>query len=526
MKRLTWLAIFALFLTLRLWSGYPEVFIGSDDCTYLHLARHAPLHLLYNHDLYLIHPPAFDLLLGAFTRVFAPLTAGFAVSLGAAVAFFFVLRALAVEFGLGEAGAAVALFYLAVSKAAVIFDTQIGRTAWMVVLFGATLLFFLREMKRNPQRFPFKSAACLVLALASTDQALFLLPALALIYRCKFYRQGGRRAFAGFMAIGVLAACVWPTMRACIYLNNDLYPAGIDGTIESVRPLNWKAVLQPNFLPQTYFYRAHFTAPEFAWRYFSIARFFDVPFSIVQTPKWLTQALLSLLLIASAAVMLHRRRADLLALGGCFVLFYLPCLFKMHDRYGMAYLTVFPLLLGFGVDAWLSKHAVLRFGWLASLSGLCLVLMAVWLSAAAPASAYSLYQPHPGRFLLFQRHAVARGMHFAQNALKPLPKDGVMAPVGLVPPLLYYSQKRALALPFDAQMLAPYVRRYDVHYLVLSDENLRRIGQPSLDHAMSRDVAEAIQKDPQLYRPAGIFQEPASNILPAETFYLFEVNQR
>src|ERR1041385_3180201 len=73
-RHASWLPPFALFLGVRLFSGDPYYLLGGDQCTFLEMGRTFPKHQLFNHELYLIHPPPFGYAIGLLSLALPLLT--------------------------------------------------------------------------------------------------------------------------------------------------------------------------------------------------------------------------------------------------------------------------------------------------------------------------------------------------------------------------------------------------------------------------------------------------------------------
>jgi hypothetical protein len=127
-----WLAPLALFLIVRLFSADPYYLLGGDQCTYLQLGRTFPKHQLFNHELYLLHPPLLGYAIGAIHKILPLLAAGLVTTLAFAVLNFFVVRRLAIFDGLAPAAIAVGLTYLALSRPGVVYDYHVARISPLV----------------------------------------------------------------------------------------------------------------------------------------------------------------------------------------------------------------------------------------------------------------------------------------------------------------------------------------------------------------------------------------------------------
>jgi hypothetical protein len=97
--------------------------------------------------------------------------------------------------------------------------------------------------------------------------------------------------------------------------------------------------------------------------------------------------------------------------------------------------------------------------------------MAGWLLSDPPALP-DPFRPTGGTHFLFLREPVTRAQRFSRLLRDLPPEDGIMAPVGLTPELVYLTGKRVVALPFDPRLIDRFVREYRITRIVLSDETL------------------------------------------------------
>ena len=252
-----WLMPLFLFLVVRLFSGDPYYLLGGDQCTFLELGRTFPKHQLFNHELYLIHPPLFGYAIGVFHVLLPLLASGLAATLVFACGNFLAVRELGQFEHLPGPAIFVGLIYLALSRPAVSYDYHVARVSPLVCATALAILAFLRLL-RAPSRKALAwaiaaNAACLMVS----DQGLLLLPCEAVI----LWARGSFREWRWLTlaACSAAAALFWPLVRLVEFERRSDLPAGIDGMIEFTRNFPLPAVIQPNYLPFTNTHRSLFT---------------------------------------------------------------------------------------------------------------------------------------------------------------------------------------------------------------------------------------------------------------------------
>lgn len=516
---LGWIPVFGCFLTLRLLSAFTVFPVINDQPKYLALAESFPSHTLYNNQLYLIHSPMFGHVVGLVSLVLPVVTAGLLVALAAGTANLFLTWMVGKQLGLGATGRSAALLIVAITELAVWNDSQVGRMGILLTFSLAALWSLLRYLERGGHGFPGAVTLWLCLALATSEQALILFPAMALV--CWFQRSTLRipRSVLGSWLIGGATFLVWPAVRLWVYLRHAHYPAGIDGTVESLTRFPPVAVLQPNLLPITDFHRSFFTSTSFSLSNLDPAAL-QVVVDWFFVPRTLAVALCLVLtgvgILAGTAP--QRSAARMLLLLA--LLFYLPPLFGMYPRYGLGYLFFFALLIGWGVHhvgRWIPHGEALIAGLLVVAS---LVISAAWVRSDPESVVYSAVAATPGPRFLFTREPVVAGEELA-DYLDALPEDGIMAPIGIVPSLAFQIDKRVLALPIHRIRLKPLLRQYQVRYLVITRDLL---APPRRKRFKStRSTALEIARSPGHFEQLRSFEEQRPRYFGRREYIVYRV---
>jgi len=516
------LPVFALFLVVRLFSYHAYLPLAGDQLKYLTLARNFPLHTLYDHSLYLIHPPLIGWSITLFDA-FLPLpTAGLVSVVFFACVTFWLLFVLMRDLGLDDVSCAVGLGYLSINGFAAAFDCHVSRTALFMALSAGSLLAFHRYLVRRSVPF-WVPLVCNALALWTSDQALALLA-------CQFMwafmvsgRERSLRAVVGVLVASGMVYAVWPAVRLIVYLNNAHYPAGMDGLVEPVGQFSLLHLIQPNLLPWTSLVNGRMPGVAFSLKIPSLARICGVPSELVLLPWWVSRSLV--LAIVGSGLVVGFRHRDRLVLGllGIGVLLYSPVLLGLNAWYGLPVVLPFSLLVSVLVGKvqpagnCVSRDRVRK--------GLCagaVILAVLWLTATEPGYPNIPQRVSGGHHFLFTRTMLSRG----QTTAPFLPGDsqaGFMAPVFVVPEMVYLTGKRWIAMPLEPEQLVPVADSYDIEYLFFSSRYLEMDESDYMNLTRSRNVVRHIVDHPELFELVGSWDEALPACYPPTTHYLYRI---
>jgi hypothetical protein len=207
------------------------------------------------------------------------------------------------------------------------------------------------------------------------------------------------------------------------------------------------------------------------------------------------------------------------------VLLLWPAGVGMNEWYAMPFVVPFALLLAEGAAALLVGAGRFFAGperaLVLATSAACAVAIASWLRAA-PAAGHSPLKPRGGAHFLFARPEVTRAAEISRTFAGMSREVGIMAPVGLVPEVVYLTGKRVVALPFDPTLLEPFVERYRISYLLLSSEYRGREDTPKRDKYTSARVTRHVFSQPDRYRLVARRRESYPAFHPTLEYYVFE----
>jgi hypothetical protein len=520
-----WLIPFVLFLVVRLFSGDPYYLLGGDQCTFLELGRTFPRHQLFNHELYLIHPPLFGYTIGVFHLFLPLLTSGLAATLLFACVSFFVVRELGRFENIPRAAIFAGLTYLALSRPAVSYDYHVARVSPLVCATALAILAFLHLLRAPSRKALVLEIAANAACLMGSDQGLLVLPCEAVL----LWARGSFRAWrwAVLAAGSAAAALFWPLVRLIEFGRRDDLPAGIDGMIEFTKNFPLLALIQPNYLPFTNTHRSLFTQTSLSLWNIKPALLFSLPADLLLVPGVISAGIVILLICAALARPESRwRSVQWLMLS---VLFLLPVGLGMNEWYGMGFIVPFALLMMEGAAACMARASAFvkdtEWAFTIGLSLACGIAMVLWWTAPL-AGPHGFLTPTGGTNFLFTRPAVTRAASVSKY-FASIPRDvGIMAPQGLSPEVAYLTDKRVVAMPFDPELLDRFIEEYNVSYLLTSSEFLQRYSLPKVDRYTSRLVTAFIFEHPERYRLVTSLREDYPAFYPPAEYFVFQVQGR
>ena len=516
-KRFYWVPLFLVFCTTRFFSGNAYILITGDACKYLTLGRNFPYHTLYNHQLYLIHSPVFGWCIGIMNRIMPLCAAGLAVSLMFAVLSFWGTKRLCASYGLSRLGTSISLLYISLSGVYITFDAHVSRVTILTFFVIMSLLNFHEYLKHAKREMLYLTIICVATTLFISEQGILLLPALAVQYFFAKHKKRIHKGISALIIVIIVSFSIWPLVRFAVFANNPVYPAGIDGTIEYIANNNYLALLNPNFLPNTSFHNSNFGNFSFSLQYFDILSFARYVSQIPIISIHITFSIAILLILLVFFKILYKRNLKLLELILISFSLFFPCFFNMHQWYGISAIIPFSLVLG--VLA-VFKSKIRKYGFMIIFT-LSFVFICKWFFFPTHIEGISFLRVEPGSNFMFSRKVVTPGYKIRQH-LKLQKNDGLMAPIDLVPGIVYLTRARCLALPMQPQILDSLITSYNIKYIVFSDEQLLLSKNPKDNLARSAIVCNLIYNNHEKYKKILTWQEKYPETPHVYTYYVFK----
>ncbi len=507
--RFYWAPVFLMYLTVRLFSGYRTYLLAGDQCKYLIMGRNFPFHTVFNHALYLIHPPLYGYVIGLVDFLFPLVLAGLLATIIPSALLFFVFIKLARLYKLKTPGILVGLIFLSLNTIAVVFDTHISRVALLQLLIAMSLVSFKQFLVEDSGKFPFGCLVMVSLCMATSDQSLMLYPCLALLFLGSGQITRKWKTVLCIFAVSGAIYGLWPLTRLIIYLSHDYYPAGIAGMIGPVGKFSLKAILQPNYLPITEFQRSHFTPTSFSLQNVSIVGVFSILGQLLYSPgPGLTAGVVSVLILTCTALAIWNRTWDFVILLGVSCILYTPNIFGMNVWYGIGVLITIPIVLGRAVDyltARFKNKATYPAIITAAVISICVTIH--W-TCAEHKLADPIFNPAGGPWFLLTRRTFTPG--YKLSSYLPADTDiGIMAPSDLTQEFAYQTGHRYIALPLFPTVLDKCIKDFKITYLLFPDRfiSVGPIPEDTYYYAKSIHICTYINAQPGKYRLSASWTE-------------------
>lgn len=523
-KKFYWLPIFILFLTVRLFSGNTCYPLTGDACKYLTLAKNFPFHTLYNHDLYLIHPPIFGWSIG-IAHFFMPIYyAGITITVMFAILSFWGTKSLCISYGLGKLETCIALIYISLSTIYITFDSHISRVPILTFFIIMSLLNYHEYLKQKKRKLLYLTMLFTSATLLTSEQGVFLLPCLGIQY---FFSKNLKKNFKSIVIlaiVSILAFLIWPVVRLMVYLNNPLYPAGIDGTIEYIANDSIWPILNPNYLPYTSFHNSNLWNFSISFQHLNLMNFIgyvsQIPFIPYPLGFYVTIFIVFLMVIR----IIWQKDLPILELMLMSLFLFFLCFFCMPQWYGITAIIPFGICLGrltfFKRIIPLSKR---KYG-LIIIYAICTVFIFKWLYTDVQIPGNTVIRIEPGNHFIFTRGVITPGYKINQK-IKLGKNDGIMAPIGLVPEMVFLTPSRCMALPMMPELLDDLIDIYNIKYLVFSDKQMRLSNRTKDNIARFAIVTNIIYNNPKKYKKIATWKEEYPDGMPSMTFYVFKTSQ-
>ncbi len=253
-RKMMLLALFIIFLSLRVFVDTNQILLGSDNLKYLHASETFPEHKMYNDQLYLLHPPMFPYII-YFVNLFVgeSYKAAMVVSMISAIVTFFLLYMFFMMVTENFFVSYLVLIFYSLSVAFISAAHSILKESFVVMLIIAALYFYVAGLKTGSKKyFLFSSLAGAVLGFAA-DHALFVLPALAVSYLIfnktgfsfKCLRAGAIKYAALPIVVTLASYSIWLLIKYLQYSSAIYFPNGVEGTPVSTESLNLLKVVSP-----------------------------------------------------------------------------------------------------------------------------------------------------------------------------------------------------------------------------------------------------------------------------------------
>ncbi len=507
------IAVFILFLLIRIFVASPIYFISMDEAKYLTLAQNFPHHTLFNNQLYLVHPPGFPYLLRLFSLVLPDQIAGITVSLVFATVTFLAMVKIFRLFGKDSYWMAIALFLLAVSPLQISTSRVIYKDSLFFGLFALSLFLFLKGLIRSDRRCLYGAGVVGAVGFLTSDITILLLPAFALAYL--LFRGTGSRMRDAVIPILIMSASYsfWIITRVIIFNNNILYPVGVDGTIEYVRDFTLRQLFTPRYFPATstmFNFRIDFSEFRINTNVYPLQELSGIP-GIGYIIAYIFIGATAIFSISRGLIRKNFRGNESVYFSFLLIIFFIPVVLHPEPRF------LIPILIPI---CFLFAHGITLIAGIFRSPGIVIKTTALSLLAALTVLTGIYLSGH--RHLIF---SMKKEVEIPRTAefIRELPDDGIMAQVGYPPELAYRTGKRVLALPITPRVLDDFIRRYKVSYLLYGQHYLAPIHTDDPTLIWCYHTIKYIREHPERYPILRVIDEFYESGAPPDRIFIHAV---
>jgi len=472
------IAIFIVFVFLRLFSHSHYFFVSGDQGKYLGAAENFPDNVLFNKQLLLSQRPLYSYLIHFMGLFFEDHIAGMVISLLSAAVTFIIVYKLSIFISGNKQIAFFALILFSISSIFIGMSSNVFKESLSTMLILATIYNYIKFLKLNSFPDMVYSSIFGILSGFASDYSLFLIPSLIVIY-CFFKGKTRLWVAAIPLLIVILAYSSWLGVRMITYMSHDYFPAAWDGTVVRTEEWGLRQLISDHYFPEMEKYvpfgisldPLHYVYPVLYMADLVIAPWPDgLRFSTIGTlfsKEFVLQLLIYLLLfifafysVCSMTFRVIRKKSwhdSVLLTLLLFLIFLVPLHQKIvSTRYTLTSIIFLFILISYGL------YEIMRRFRLESahrnLISLIIVLLLVYLPF------YYLNSP----YFIFSKEKIVQG-HKAAEFLNQLPKDGVMAQIGYTPELAYLSSKRVIALAINPEDMMKIVDMFGINYFVYGE---------------------------------------------------------
>lgn len=548
-KKIMLIALFAVFLFLRLFADSPNILLAADSLKFLDLAKHFPYHTLSNNQLYLLHAPFYPYAIHFVNLLIKEdHLAAIVINLVAACITFFVIYKFFMLLTKNFTVTFIALLFFTLSVDLIIASHKVTRESFVIMLLISAIYFYAKGIKLNDKKSIIASSIFGGILGVTTDHVIFLFPSFVLSY---IFLNSKKISFRNLnfpnlkyailpLAVTFLLYATWLGVRTYQYSIHEYYPAGLEGAPLKTEGFRLIALINPTYFED--FEPLDAIRSDFMSRLkhfaFSLGYIFNIePFPI---PRGLNFTTMKFLLFPRHIAYMFIIYLPLAIVAAYGFLSIFKNFTKTRRIHGNANLYVISLLLVFMFPitqratsqryiypAYLFFFYVLAYG-IVTLSRkidrfkknarILTIVAVVLLLLSVPFSYYN-----NDNFVLSLKKIVTAqktGEFVSKNIKKT---DAIMAQPGYTYKLIYMADNRVISMPPSSKDLLPFIKYYNISYVVFG-----RYYTFDKYH-YSADSAELIKNRPDKFKLIATLKEDYTKYVnpedPASTdeVYVYEV---
>ncbi len=534
-KTCTFSLLLIVFIVLRIFVNTPSYYIVGDQGKYLTLANNFPKHTLDNNQLFLQHPPLFPYLIHFFSLFFEDYIAGLVVTLLASIITFFIIYKLFMMLTGNYNITFITLIFYTISYNTIFFSKIVYKESLIVMLFMLSIYFCIKGVKKNNGRYLLISGLTGALASLTTDQVVLLLPSLIIVYFLfksekitKTKKSIHYYAIAAILLI-TLAYASWIFVKFYVYVNNEYYPAGVDGIIVKTKNFGSSQLLSTLFFRESSaiveMKRSDLTHYLFVFGYMFHILPLEMPtginrynvesvISIILFIKLIFYLIILILflygIIKSVKELFKIKKGDidykvyLLLIFGIFI--YPITYWISSSRMVLTSIVLIGYFIALGLSSLLGNKK------LKVLSVVLVFMVLFWIG----------FWYYENNYFIFKLKKTVGGKNLAAY-VESLPEEGFMSQVGYSPNLNYLTSKRHVSMPNDSSSLDFLIGTYNISYLIYGNHYWFPFSEGEKKVVYNYKTIKYIREHPEKYKLIRVLEEDYGILDKQDKIYIHKI---
>ncbi|MCK4669653.1 MAG: hypothetical protein KAT43_00510 [Nanoarchaeota archaeon] len=531
------LALFIIFVLLRLFVDSPIDYISGDDAKFLGLAKNFPNHTLHGDFLYLAHGPIFPYAIKFFNLFVEDHIAGFFVAFTSSLIIFLFIILLFRLFNKDWNWIFYSLLIYSLSVFNITLSHAVLKETFFMVLALASIYFYLRAIKISSRNLWLASLFGILTSMIS-DHVIFIIAILVLTFIIFAFKQkitvGQKIKLIVPIVLTIISYTAWLFVRIYVYTHHTFHPSGGDGLFEYVRNFGWKQIIAPFSFPETLNFHSIGLNLHIEESISALAYVIDIfPFSIplalradtvhilLQTKYLLFIFLIYFPLVILIAIpilyslyILLKKKTIFDNVNLYFILFLLIAIFPVFNlaatRYGV--LAIVPISYFFATSVSFILKIFPRLEKIIPIIILIVLLISTTL--------YVSNNP----ILFFEQEKLVETQSVA-DFIETLPDGAVMAQMGYSLELAYLLDQPAYALPFDTNRLEILIQMFDIKYLVYGQKYWAPVSEGETEWVLNYETIKHIQAHPERFKLLKIIKEYDPDNKIVDELYVYSLKE-
>jgi len=493
MRKKIIIALFIVFLFLRLFVDLPVVLLAADSMKFLNLANHFPYHTLSNNQLYLQHAPVYPYAIHfANLLIKEDYLAAIAINLVAACIMFFVLYRLFMLLTNNFGITFIVLLLYTLSVDLIIASHKVTRESFVVMLLISSIYFYVKGVKFNSKKSIIISSIFGGIVGITTDHVVFLFPSFALSYIFLNSRKINiKKLYFPNIKYAVIPVIItlafyasWLGVRAYQYSAHEYYPAGLEGSPLRIKNFGLFELINPTFFDE-YESKAGIQTPDVISHFKKYAFLVGYMFNIepLSIPRGLNLTTMKFLLYPQHVIymiFLYLPLAIIAIYGFIFIMIDFYKNKKIHNNINLYILSLFIIFMfpitqkvtdsRFIYTAYIFLFYVIAYSIIALLKRIDLFKKNAKILSIVIIALLLLLTPvwyHKNNYFVFLTKKYVFSEKTGDFINKNIKKtDAIMTQPGYTYKLIYMTGNRVIGMPPKSKDLLPFLEYYNISYVI------------------------------------------------------------